>query len=231
MKLLEKKTLHEEIADTLRDLIIKGELQEGDKINENELCAAMGISKTPLREALRVLSVEGLVQLVPNRGSYVAKPTFEEIKEMFDVMSALEGLCARTAAEKMSDKDLSHLEKLHNKLEEKYESRDLKGYLRYNDIYHSFLQDLAGNTTLNQMIKGLRKKILLYRLQSLALPERLDHSIKEHRELIKIFRKRDSERAEGLMRKHLKAQCDAIEKLRETILIKSTFHRSTSIVP
>ena len=123
LKVIEKKTLHEEIANNLRELIMSGELQEGDKIKEDELCSSMGISKTPLREALRVLSVEGLIKLVPNRGSFVSTPTFEEIREMFDVMSVLEGICARAAAEKMSAKDLASLEKLHAKLEKNFKRR------------------------------------------------------------------------------------------------------------
>jgi DNA-binding GntR family transcriptional regulator len=215
MKVIEKKTLHEEIANNLRELIMSGELQEGDKIKEDALCNSMGISKTPLREALRVLSVEGLIKLVPNRGSFVSTPTFEEIREMFDVMSVLEGICARAAAEKMSAKDLTTLEKLHNKLEKNFKRKAQREYIRINNQYHAFVQELAGNRTLNQIINGLRQKILLYRYQSLNLPERFEQSIQEHRELIEAFRKKDSKKAETLMRRHLKTQCDALEKLAE----------------
>ena len=215
LKVIEKKTLHEEIANNLRELIMSGELQEGDKIKEDELCSSMGISKTPLREALRVLSVEGLIQLVPNRGSFVSTPTFEEIREMFDVMSVLEGICARAAAKKMSAKDLATLEKLHNKLEKNFKRRAQREYIRINNQFHSFVQELAGNRTLNQIVNGLRQKILLYRYQSLNLPERFEQSIQEHRDLIEAFRKKDSKKAETLMRRHLKTQCDALEKLAE----------------
>ena len=215
MKVIEKKTLHEEIANNLRELIMSGELQEGDKIKEDELCRSMGISKTPLREALRVLSVEGLIKLVPNRGSFVSTPTFEEIREMFDVMSVLEGICARAAAEKMSAKDLATLEKLHNKLEKNFKRRAQREYIRINNQYHSFVQELAGNRTLNQIVNGLRQKILLYRYQSLNLPERFEQSIQEHRDLIEAFRKKDPKKVETLMRRHLKKQCDALEKLAE----------------
>ena len=215
MKAIEKKTLHEEIANNLRELIMSGQLQEGDKIKEDELCSSMGISKTPLREALRVLSVEGLIKLVPNRGSFVSTPTFEEIREMFDVMSVLEGICARAAAEKMSAKDLKNLEKLHNSLEKNFKRRAQREYIRINNQFHSFVQELAGNRTLNQIVNGLRQKILLYRYQSLNLPERFEQSIQEHRELIEAFRKKDPKKAETLMRRHLKKQCDALEKLAE----------------
>ncbi|MDH3885676.1 MAG: GntR family transcriptional regulator [Desulfobacterales bacterium] len=215
MKVIEKKPLHEEIANNLRELIMSGELQEGDKIKEDELCSSMGISKTPLREALRVLSVEGLIKLVPNRGSFVSTPTFEEIREMFDVMSVLEGICARAAAEKMSAKDLAALEKLHGKLEKNFKRRAQREYIRINNQFHSFVQELAGNRTLNQIVNGLRQKILLYRYQSLNLPERFEQSIQEHRDLIEAFRKKDSKKTETLMRRHLKTLCDALEKLAE----------------
>jgi len=213
MKVIKKKTLHEEIANNLRELIMSGELQEGDKIKEDELCSSMGISKTPLREALRVLSVEGLIRLVPNRGSFVSTPTFEEIREMFDVMSVLEGVCARAAAEKMGAKDLATLEKLHERLEENYRRKAQREYIRINNQYHAFVQELAGNRTLNQIVNGLRQKILLYRYQSLNLPERFAQSIQEHRDLLEAFRKKDPKKAETLMRRHLKKQCDALEKL------------------
>lgn len=213
MKVIKKKTLHEEIAYNLREMIMSAELKEGDKIKEDELCALMDISKTPLREALRVLSTEGLIKLIPNRGAFVSTPTFEEIKEMFDVMSVLEGACARAAAEKVSDKDFASLKKLHNKLEENFSRRDQKEYIRINNQYHSFVQDLAGNRILNQIVNGLRQKILLYRFQSLNLPERFDQSIAEHRDLLEAFRKRNPQKAESLMRSHLRKQCDALGKL------------------
>ena len=213
MRAIKKKTLHEEIADNLREMIMSGELREGDKIKENELCELMGISKTPLREALRVLSAEGLIRLIPNRGSFVTTPTFEEIKEMFDVMSVLEGVCARTAAEKMNSADLKKLEQLHNKLETQYKRRDQKEYIHLNNSYHALVQEMAGNKTLNQIVNGLRQKILLYRFQSLNLPGRFEKSIQEHRQLLAAFRKKDPEKAEMLMKSHLKKQCEALETL------------------
>jgi len=217
MRLIKKKALHEEIVETLRDMIMTGELQEGDKINENALCASMGISKTPLREALRVLSAEKIIKLVPNKGSYVCKPTLKEIKEMFDVMSVLEGICARSATEKMTDRDFARLEKLHEKLEENFKSHDQKNYIKFNNLYHTFLQELAGNQTLNQIIYGLRQKILLYRFKSLNLPGRFEKSIQEHRQLLNTFQKRDPEKAEILIKTHLKNQSYAVEKLSQTV--------------
>jgi len=213
MKAIQKKTLHEEIANNLREMIMSGELKEGDKIKEDELCTVMEISKTPLREALRVLSAEGLIRLIPNRGSYVTTPTFEEIKEMFDVMSVLEGVCARTAAEKMSSGDFKKLEKIHHQLEKNFKLKDQKQYIHHNNLYHAFVQELAGNKTLNQIVNGLRQKILLYRFKSLNLSGRFEQSIQEHRDLLEAFRNRDAEKAELLMTFHMKKQSEALEKL------------------
>jgi DNA-binding GntR family transcriptional regulator len=210
---IKKATLHTQIADALREMIMIGDLKHGDKINENDLCASMEISKTPLREALRVLSAENLISLVPNRGAFVTKPSTAEIKEMFAVMSVLEGVCARAAAAKMTAADFSQLEELHAELEEHFKCRNQKEYIRINNRYHSFIQELAGNRTLNQIVKGLRKKILLYRFQSLNLPGRFEDSIKEHRELLTAFRNRDAQKAEKIMKSHLHKQSQAIEAL------------------
>ena len=210
-----KETYHVQVTDMLRNRIMTGKLKVGDKINENELCEIMGISKTPLREALRVLSVEGLIKLIPHRGAFVTKPTFEEIEEMFDVMSLLEGFCARKACSKLTPKDFDRLEQLHAKLEDNFEKRDQEEYILANNQYHSFVQKIAGNRTLNQIVSGLRKKILLYRFQSLNLPERFEHSIREHRDLLEAFRNRDHESAETLMRNHLQNQSKALGALVE----------------
>lgn len=213
---IEKEPLHIQIADRLREMIMTGALREGDKINENELCASMGVSKTPLREALRVLNVEGLISLIPNRGSYVTRPTIEEIVEMFDVMSLLEGYCARAACVRMSERDFMRIERLHARLEKHFDHRDQDAYIRVNNQYHSLVQELAGNRTLNQIVSGLRKKILLYRFKSLNLPQRFESSIQEHRQLLEAFRQRDGRMAEALMQTHLKNQSLAMERLVET---------------
>jgi DNA-binding GntR family transcriptional regulator len=225
---IKKATLHTQIVDALREMIMIGELKHGDKINENDLCASMEISKTPLREALRVLSAENLISLVPNRGAFVTKPSTGEIKEMFAVMSVLEGVCAHAAAEKMTPADFSRLEGLHAKLEEHFKGRDQKEYIRTNNRYHSFIQELAGNRTMNQIVNGLRKKILLYRFQSLNLPGRFEDSIKEHRELLTAFRNRDAPKAEKIMKNHLDRQSRAIEALERRMGEEKTESETTS---
>jgi DNA-binding GntR family transcriptional regulator len=115
----------------------------------------------------------------------------------------------------LTPKDFARIEKLHAKLEENFEIRDQEEYIRTNNQYHSLVQKIAGNRTLNQIVNGLRKKILLYRFQSLNLPERFERSIREHRDLLEAFRQRDQKRAETLMRKHLQNQSQALGALVE----------------
>jgi len=202
--------LHKEVADRIRHMIQKGLLKEGDRIVENRLCEEMGVSRTPLREALRILNSEGLIDLAPNKGAYVAKPSLEEIREMFHVMSILEGACARAATERMTETDFQKIEKLHEKLEQHHKMRDHEKYLKVNQRYHSLIQELAGNKTLNEVIIGLRQKILLYRYRQLYQPERFDKSMAEHRVILEAFRRRDPAAAEEAMKTHLMNQCKAL---------------------
>lgn len=209
-------SIAQEVTQQVREMIRTGALEEGSRISEKELGEAMGVSRTPVREALRVLAAEGLVQLIPRKGAFVTKPRFEDVRDMFEVMSLLEGLCARVAAEKMSTSAFSQLENLHQELEEHYQRRDRESYLQCNHRYHSYVQEIAGNRILNEVLDSLRQKFLLYRFRQLSQPERFDQSMQEHRALLEAFRQRDSEKAQSLMRHHLMQQCEALVNLYET---------------
>ncbi|RLG27918.1 GntR family transcriptional regulator, partial [Methanosarcinales archaeon] len=156
------------------------------------------------------LKSEGLIDLIPHKGAYVSQPCIEEINDMFEVMSVLEGTCARLAATKMTEKELIKIESLHENLEEQYRKKDHEAYLKKNNVFHLFIQELAGNKILNGVINGLRQKILLYRQRQLYQPERFDQSIQEHRDLLDAFSKKDPISAESLMKRHLLMQCKAL---------------------
>jgi DNA-binding GntR family transcriptional regulator len=129
---------------------------------------------------------------------------------MFEVMSVLEGTCARLATARMKEKDFSKLESLHENLEEHYKNRDHEAYLKVNNTFHFFIQELADNKVLNDVINGLRQKILLYRQRQLYRPERFGQSIQEHRDILDAFRRRNPGSAESLMKRHLLMQCTAL---------------------
>ena len=210
MHKIRAKILHQEVANQIREMIRNGVLVKGQKVNEKHLCESMGVSRTPVRESLRMLSSEGLIDLIPHKGAYVSQPPIKEISDMFEVMSVLEGTCARLATKKMTEKNFSKIEALHQELEKHYRNRDHKAYLDNNNIYHVFIQELSGNKVVNDVINGLRQKILLYRHRQLYQPERFDQSIQEHRDLLEAFRKRDAALAERLMKRHLIKQCEAL---------------------
>ena len=210
MHKIRTKTLHQEIVAQIQKMIHNGILVRGQKIDEKRLCESMGVSRTPVREALRLLKSDGLIDLIPHKGAYVSQPCIEEINDMFEVMSVLEGTCARLAVANMKGKDFKRIESLHEELEEHYRNRDYEAYLKKNHVFHVFIQDLAGNKVLNDVINGLRQKILLYRQKQLYQPERFDQSIQEHRDLLQAFRKKDPISAELLMKQHLLMQCKAL---------------------
>jgi len=209
------KTAHQEVAELVSNMIQKGELQRGEKINEMKLSDLLGVSRTPIREALRTLNTRGLIDLVPHRGAFVSQFSTEEISDMFDVMSMLEGMCARLAAQKMSKTDFVKIERLHNLLEEHYRTKAHKEYLEANNELHSFVQEIAGNKTLNEVIIGVRQKIMIYRHKQLYVAKRFDHSIQEHRDLLEAFRNRDAKKAEKRMKRHLVLQGKALVSLHE----------------
>jgi len=213
MHKIETRTLHQEVVDQVREMIRRGQLVKGQKVDERFLCESMGVSRTPVRESLRILHSEGLIDLVPHRGAFVREPPIEEIKDMFEVMSLLEGMCARVATQKMTEKDLKKIEALHQKLEGHYGKRDHESYLDTNNVLHTFIQELSGNKTLNEVITGLRQKILLYRHRQLYHQNRFEESIQEHRDILEAFRMKDAARAEASMKRHLMKQCEALIEL------------------
>jgi len=213
MKRIQAGYLAQEAAKRIREMIRKGALKKGDRILEAPMCQAMGVSRTPLREALRILSSEGLIELIPNRGAYVAQPSIKDIGEMFYVMSILEGTCARVCVEKMDDEGLRRLDDLYRKLEQHCQAEDREKYMAVNHSFHSLVQELAGNKVLSEVINALRQKILLYRYRQIYQPNRLKESMQEHRDLQQAFRERNPEAAERFMQEHLTRQFNALKSV------------------
>jgi DNA-binding GntR family transcriptional regulator len=207
-------SLHDGVATRLRSMIFDGELVPGEFIDEKALAEAWQVSRTPLREALKVLAAEGLVELVPHRGCRVIELTDDDADALFPVMALLEGRCALEAAAKASDDDLRTLQHLHDNLERHAAAHDIDGYYRANHDFHSFVQALADNRWLDRVTGDLRRFMRLMRGRQLALPGRIEASINEHRVLIDAFVQRDAPRADRAMHDHLMAQLVALKKLR-----------------
>ena len=206
-------SLHEEVAAQLRDRIFAGELMPGVFLDEAQLAQQMNISRTPLREALKVLTAEGLVRHEPRRGCFVREVTEKDLDEIFPVIALLEGRCAREAALHATDADLQALEVLHDKLSRHAKARRISDYYAVNYAIHEAIITLADNRWLAQVIGDLRKILKLARLQQLYAPGRLEQSLTEHLAVFAALRARDPEGAEAAMRTHLTRQRDALRDI------------------
>jgi len=208
-----QKALYQEVADRLREQIADGQLAPGAWIDEQALTDQLGISRTPLREALKVLVSEGLVRLEARRGCFVSQLTEKDLDEIFPLMALLEGRCAFEAARNAGKADLKRLEALHAQLAQQAQSGDIDAYYAANALIHQALQDLAGNRWLSGAIDDLRKVLRLSRQRSLHLPGRLQESLREHLAVFAAVKARDAEEAERVMRLHLMNQRAALARL------------------
>lgn len=208
------RALYEEVAELLRQRIFSRELPPGAWIDELKIAEELGISRTPLREALKVLAAEGLVTAVPRRGCQVTELSEDDAQQLFPVMALLEGRCAYEAALRATDAELAELQRLHEDLEVSAAARDVNAYYRANHAFHTRVQALAGNRWLDRVTQELRKFMRMLRGRQLHWPGRLEASIAEHRALIEALVQRDAPRAERLMHDHLMAQLHALQALR-----------------
>jgi DNA-binding GntR family transcriptional regulator len=206
-------SLHDEVAAQLRDRIFAGELLPGTFLDEARLAEQMSISRTPLREALKVLTAEGLVRHEPRRGCFVNEVTEQDLDEIFPVIALLEGRCAYEAALNVGAADLQALEALHNSLSGHAKARRINDYYAANYVIHEAIITLADNRWLAQVIGDLRKIVKLARLQQLHAPGRLEASLAEHLELFAALKARDPDRAEAAMQLHLTRQREALRQI------------------
>jgi DNA-binding GntR family transcriptional regulator len=210
---INSESFYSQIADRIREMIRQGHLLKGQKVKESDLCEKLGVSRTPVREALRTLSSEGLINLIPQKGAFVSEPPIEKIKEMLDIMALLEGEAGRLATKRLTTIELSKLEAMHDELETHFANQNTEKYLQVNFRYHRLIQDLAGNETLSNIIESLRDKVLLFRSKQLSLEGRFERSIIEHRALLLAFQRKKSNEVEKIMKVHLLNQSTAMVEL------------------
>ena len=203
-------SLHDQVAITLREEIFAGSLTPGSFLDETALCERLEISRTPLREALKVLTAEGLLRHEPRRGCFVAEVTQRDLDEIFPVIALLEGRCAWEAARNASDADIEALATLHAQLEAHAKAQRINAYYATNFAIHEAIITLADNRWLAQVIGDLRKILKLARLQQLKAPGRLAQSLAEHLAVFAALKAHDSDGAEAAMRTHLHRQREAL---------------------
>ena len=202
-KILASRPLYEEVADQLRVRIFAHELAPGTWIDEQTLAKEFGISRTPLREAIKVLAAEGLITMKLRRGAYVTEVNRGDLEQIFTILSLLEGQAAKEAATKAQEKDLNELDDMHLRLEKAAADRNLDQFFEVNVRFHERIIAIANNPWMTGVIADLRKVLKLQRKDALSRTGRLQSSLSEHREILKALLERDPIAAEQAMRTHL----------------------------
>ena len=197
---LAPRALYEEVAELLRQRIFRRELEPGSWIDEVKLAQEYGISRTPLREALKVLAAEGLVTIKVRRGAYVTEVSERDLAEVYHLLALLESDAAAVVAERATEPQLKELQKLHKELEAAVKDREK--FFAVNERFHMRLLELADNRWRNQMVADLRKVMKLNRHNSLLKSGRVRESLAEHRAIVEAIAQRDPAAARERMQEH-----------------------------
>lgn len=197
------RLLHESATDRLRDMIVEGDLAPGTRLNERVLCGELGISRTPLREALRMLASEGLVELLPNRGAIVTALTLEKIREVFAVMAVLEALAGELACRNITPAQLNELRALHYQMLAHHARGELAAYFRCNQEIHAKIAEASGNATLAATYRNLNAHVRRARFMANLSQARWDKAVEEHEAMLDALVRRDGGRLQQLLREHL----------------------------
>lgn len=203
-------TLAEALADRLREMIIEGELPPGTRLNERALCERLGASRTPLREAFRLLAAEHLVELQPNRGAQVVSLSDDDIRESFDVMGALEALAGELACRNVGAAEVAEVKALTFEMLACHARHDLPAYYRFNRQIHQAINRAARNALLTQVWSNLNQRIENLRFRSNFDQHKWDKAAREHAEMVDALEARDGARLGAILRRHLQEKCEAV---------------------
>ena len=199
-------TLHGEILSRLRDYVVEGNIAEGARVPEKLLCEMMGISRTPLREALKVLASEGLIELLPNRGARVKALSAQEVGELFDLMGGLEALAGRLACERITGEELDEIEHLHREMYAFYLRGDRQGYFRYNQMIHERILQAAANQALTISARTVQGRIRRVRFAANLDDQgaRWSEAVREHELILDGLRRRAGDELASVLFNHLR---------------------------
>ena len=198
-----RRPLHEEATDRLRDLIVQGRLAAGTRLNERLLTAQLGLSRTPLREAFKVLATEGLVELLPNRGAIVSQMDPVRLGESLAVMGALEALAGELACRNATDAQINEIRALHYEMLAYHARNDLAGYFKFNQAIHLKIVKYSGNAVLYNIYRQLNGNVRRARYMANLSKERWDAAVREHGEILAALGSRDVGRIKALLSDHL----------------------------
>jgi DNA-binding GntR family transcriptional regulator len=198
-----RRTLHDEVVSRVRDMIIEGTLAAGTRIHEGQIGARLGVSRTPLREALKALASEGLVDLVPSRGAVVHRFSSKDVEDMLTVLGTLEALAGRLACANATDEQIREMRRLHDEMIRLYERRDRLSYFKTNQSIHSAFIRLSGNATLAYVHDLLQSRLKRIRFIGHEGPEKWAAAVSEHEDMIRALEARDGDRLAAALTGHM----------------------------
>lgn len=208
---IEKLTLHDQVANQLRDLIIEGVLEPGSRIDETDLVDRLGVSRTPFREALRTLAAEGLLVIRPSKGSIVRKLKHDEVYSMLEVLAEIERLGGRLACERASPAELTELLNIHDRMMTLYEARDRLPYYKLNQLFHSRVAMASRNATLIEVQANIQSRLKRIRFVGNRKPEDWANAVADHEEMAAALRVREGSRLGELLATHLMRTWDRVK--------------------
>ena len=203
-------TLHDAVLNQIRDMIIEGTLPPGTRINEVQVGALLGVSRTPLREAIKSLASEGLIEFAPSRGAIVRRFTVEDTRDILEVLKAIEQAAGRLACERASAATIAAIEDLHARMLERYEARDRLSYFKLNQAIHTAIVAASGNATLRQVHDTMQARIKRVRFIGNERPDRWAAALAEHEEMIAALTRRDGETLAEVLGRHLDQSLDRV---------------------
>jgi len=203
IKLENYKPLRDIVFEHLRAAIIAGALKPGERLMELQLAEDMGVSRTPVREAIRKLELEGLVSMIARRGAYVSDLSIRDIAETFEVRAALESLAAGLAAERIVPEELEQLERVLVEIGACEQQGTLERMVELDEEFHALLFSATRNSRLSQIISNLREQIARFRRSSLSTPGRIKAVFHEHKSIVEAISDRNSSLAQALAREHI----------------------------
>ena len=205
--------LHEQVANRLRQMLVEGAIAPGAKLNERELCELLQVSRTPLREAIKMLAAEGLVELLPHRGAIAVALDEQAVRDTFEVMGGLEALSGELAAQRITDEELAEIRAMHYEMLAAYTRRDLSAYYRLNASIHRAINAAAKNPVLSATYDRINARLQALRFRSNQDGAKWKHAVREHEEMLEALAARDAAAMRKVLASHLKNKLDVVLEL------------------
>ncbi|RST50772.1 GntR family transcriptional regulator [Variovorax sp. MHTC-1] len=210
---ISRLALHDQVAARLRTMLVEGQIAPGAKLNERELSAQLRVSRTPLREAIKLLAAEGLVDLLPNRGAVAVKLTEADVVNTFELLATLEGMSGELAAQRITDEELAELRALHYEMMACFARRDLSGYYRLNARIHTAINDAARNPVLASTYRSINARVQSLRFRTNQNEAKWKNAVAEHERMVEALAAHDAAAMRTLMIQHLNRKRDTVLEL------------------